>query len=77
MHRKFYGEEYADLKREKAENFKLETLGDLYGIFENGLVQKTAYSSCQAELASSAPSPLFWFMICLAARSTGYEWTVV
>lgn len=56
MQRKFYGEEYADLKRKKAGNPKLETLGDLYGILRMAWCKETAYPSCQAEWISSDPS---------------------
>ncbi len=56
MHRKFYGEECADLKRKKTGNPKLETLGDLYGILRMAWCKETAYPSCQAEWVSSDPS---------------------
>ena len=56
MQRKFYGEEYADLKRKKAGNPKLETLGDLYDILRMTWCKEIAYPSCQAEWVSSDPS---------------------
>lgn len=56
MQRKFYGEEYADLKRRKPGNPKLETLGDLYRILRTAWCKETAYPSCQAEWVPSDPS---------------------
>lgn len=56
MRRRFYGEEYADLKRKKVGSPKLETLGDLYGILRSAWCKETAYPSCQAEWVPTDPS---------------------
>jgi len=56
MSRKFYGEEYSDLKRIKAGHPKLTTLGDLYGMLRKAWSKETAYPSCQAEWVSNDPS---------------------
>lgn len=56
MGHRFYGEEYAALKRKKAGNPRLETLGDLYGILRMAWCKETAYPSCQAEWVPAAPS---------------------
>lgn len=54
--RKFYGEEYGDLKRKKEGNPKLKTLDDLYAILRKAWRKETAYRSCQAEWVDSDPS---------------------
>lgn len=42
MQRKFYGEEYCDIRRKKEGNPKLQTLGDLYGILRKAWCKETA-----------------------------------
>lgn len=54
--RKFYGEEYGNLKRKKEGNPKLQTLDDLYAILRKAWYKETAYPSCQAEWVESDPS---------------------
>lgn len=54
--RKFYGEEYGNLKRKKEGNPNLETLDDLYSILRKAWCKDTAYPSCQAEWVESDPS---------------------
>lgn len=56
MKRKFYGEEYSDLKRKKEGHPRLATLGDLYDILRMAWCKETAYPSCQAEWVESDPS---------------------
>lgn len=56
LQRRFYGEEYGDLKRKKSGNPKLETLSDLYDILRKAWCKQTVYPSCQAEWVDSDPS---------------------
>ena len=54
--RKFYGEEYSDLKRKKVGNKNLVTLGDLYKVLRKAWCRETAYPSCQTEWVNTDPS---------------------
>lgn len=56
MKRKFYGEEYSDLKRKKEGHPRLATRGDMYDILRMAWCKETAYPSCQAEWVESDPS---------------------
>ncbi len=56
MSRDFFGEEYCALKRKKAGNPRLVTLGNLYAILRKAWCKETAYPSCQAEWVPSDPS---------------------
>lgn len=56
MTRKFYGEEYSELKRKKEGNPKLKTLDDLYSVLRKAWCKETAYPSCQAEWVETDPS---------------------
>lgn len=54
--RKYYGEEYGQLKRLKPGNPKLETLDDLFDILRVSWSKETAHPSCQAEWVPNDPS---------------------
>ena len=54
--RKYYGEEYGDIKRIKPGNPKLQTLDDLFIILQKCWAKETAYPSCQAEWVPEDPS---------------------
>lgn len=54
--RKYYGEEYSQLKRLKPGNPKLETLDDLFDILRVSWSKETAHPSCQAEWVPNDPS---------------------
>ena len=54
--RKFYGEEYGDIKRMKPGNSKIETINDLYNILRECWCKESAYPSCQAEWVPNDPS---------------------
>lgn len=56
MSRKFYGEEYRDMKRKKEGDPRLSTLGDLYAILRKAWCKETAYPPCRADWVSSDPS---------------------
>lgn len=53
---KFYGEEYADLKRLNVDGKQIKTLGDLYSVLRECWSSDTAYPSCQAEWIPEDPS---------------------
>ena len=54
--RRFYGEEYGDIKRMKPGNSKIETINDLYNILRECWCKESAYPSCQAEWVPNDPS---------------------
>lgn len=54
--RKFYGEEYSNMKRKKTGNKNLVTLGDLYQVLRKAWCRETAYPSCQTEWVNTDPS---------------------
>ena len=54
--RRYYGEEYGQIKRLKPGNPKLETLDDLFNILLECWAKETAYPSCQAEWVPNDPS---------------------
>lgn len=56
MERKFYGEEYAAIKRKKAGDPRIQTLGGLYEVLRQCWKKETAYPSCQAEWVESDPT---------------------
>ena len=54
--RRYYGEEYGDIKRKKPGNSKIETLDDLYNVLRVCWCKESAYPSCQAEWVPNDPS---------------------
>ena len=54
--RRYYGEEYGQIKRLKPGNAQLETLDDLFNILLECWSKETAYPSCQAEWVPNDPS---------------------
>lgn len=56
MERKFYGEEYGDLKVVNRVYSKISTLNDLYNILRRAWCMETAYPSCQDEWVETDPS---------------------
>lgn len=54
--RRYYGEEYGQIKRLKPGKSGLETLDDLFNILRECWAKETAYPSCQAEWAPNDPS---------------------
>lgn len=56
MARKFYGEEYSDIKIKNSSYSKIATLGELYSILRKAWCKETAYPSCQPEWVDSDPS---------------------
>lgn len=54
--RRYYGEEYGQIKRLKPGNKQLETLDDLFNILWECWSKETAYPSCQSEWVPNDPS---------------------
>ncbi|MBO5014671.1 MAG: hypothetical protein J6C92_02555 [Bacteroidaceae bacterium] len=54
--RRYYGEEYGQIKRLKPGKSGLETLDDLFNILWECWAKETAYPSCQAEWVPNDPS---------------------
>jgi len=55
--RKFYGEEYSNIKRKKPGGDKhLQTLGDLHDVLRLSWSKETAYPFCQAEWVLNDPT---------------------
>lgn len=54
--RRYYGEEFGDIRRQKPGNPKLETLEDLFNVLLECWSKETAYPSCQAEWVPNDPS---------------------
>ena len=54
--RRYYGEEFGDIRRQKPGNPKLQTLEDLFNILLECWSKETAYPSCQAEWVPNDPS---------------------
>lgn len=54
--RRYYGEEYGQIKRLKPGKSSLETLEDLFNILLECWSKETAYPSCQAEWGPNDPS---------------------
>lgn len=54
--RRYYGEEFGDIRRQKPGNPKLQTLEDLFNILLECWSKETAYPSCQAEWVPNDPT---------------------
>ena len=54
--RRYYGEEYGDIKRKKPGNATIETLDDLCKVLRICWCKESAYPSCQAEWVPNDPS---------------------
>lgn len=54
--RRYYGEEYGNIKRKKMGNSQIETLDDLYKVLRECWCKESAYPSCQAEWVPNDPS---------------------
>ncbi len=54
--RRYYGEEYGNIKRLKVGKSNIATLDDLFGILLKVWSKETAYPSCQAEWVENDPT---------------------
>ena len=53
---RFYGEEFATIKRKKPGDARLQTLGDLYEVLRKCWCKESAYPSCQTEWVPNDPT---------------------
>lgn len=56
MARKYYGEEFGQIKRLKPGHPKMNTIDDVYTVLRKAWSKETAYPSCQSEWVPSDPS---------------------
>lgn len=56
MQRRYYGEEYGDMKSIEGRYYKQVTLDDLYEILRKAWCKETAYPACQEEWVKTDPS---------------------